>query len=117
MSGFLSWCEVGEELKQFKEQVVVQKENERKIEYLKSIKCKHPDLFVDKLDWTKATYNEEKKTYEGLDDSLKGIKEQYKDMFEINQQVVIEPTNGGSSAANLTGVEKAFYDLNPELRK
>ena len=106
-----------EELKQFKEQVVMQQENERKIDYLKSIKCKHPDLFVDKLDWTKATYNEEKKTYEGLDESVKGIKETYKDMFEISQQVIVEPTNAGSSATNLTGVEKAFYDLNPDLRK
>lgn len=106
-----------EELKQFKQSVVEKEEKERKVDYLKSLKCKHPDLFVDKLDWTKATYNEEKKTYEGLEESAKELKAQYVDMFEQTQQIVVEPTNAGSSAVQLTGVEKAFYDLNPDLRK
>ena len=105
------------ELKHFKEQVVMQQENERKIDYLKSIKCKHPELFVDKLDWTKATFNDEKKTYEGLDDSVKQLKTQYVEMFDVVQPQVVDPTNAGSTATQLTGIEKAFYERNPELRK
>lgn len=106
-----------EELKQFKENAVKQVENENKLNYLKSIKCKHPELFVEKIDWTKATFNEEKKTYEGLDEQVKTYREQYKDMFEVTQQQALNPEQGGSTNVNLTGVEKAFYDRNPDLRK
>ena len=50
---------VKEELTQAKAK---ESQNEQKIGYLKEIKCKYPELFVDKFDWTKATYNQEKKT-------------------------------------------------------
>lgn len=105
-----------EELKQFKENAVKQVETENKLNYLKSIKCKHPELFVEKFDWTKATFNEEKKTYEGLDEQVKSYQEQYKDMFDIVTPQAVNPTQGGSTNANLTGVEKAFYNLNPDLK-
>lgn len=105
-----------DELKKFKEDAVLKVENDRKLEYLKSIKCKHPELFVDKFDWSKATYNDEKKTYEGLDEEVKSYQDSYKEMFEITQQQVINPTSQ-STIENLTGVEKQFYQLNPNLRK
>ena len=106
-----------EELKKFKEDTLIKVENEQKLNYLKSIKCKHPELFVDKFDWSKATYNEEKKVYEGLDEQVKGYQEQYSGMFEIPQQQIVDSTNGSNTKENLTGVEKYFYNLNPELRK
>ena len=106
-----------EELKKFKEDTLIKVENEQKLDYLKSIKCKHPELFVDKFDWSKATYNAEKKTYEGLDEQVKSYQEQYSGMFEIQQQQIVDSNNGSNTNQNLTGVEKAFYNLNPELRK
>ena len=105
-----------EELKQFRENAVKKVETEQKLEYLKSIKCKHPELFIEKIDWTKATFNEEKKTYEGLDEQVNSYQEQYKDMFDIVTPQAVNPTQGGSTNANLTGVEKAFYNLNPDLK-
>ena len=106
-----------EELKKFKEDAVLKEENTRKTDYLKSIKCKHPELFVDKFDWTKATYNDEKKTYEGLDDQVKAYQEQYSGMFELQQQQVIQPSGSQTTTETMTGVEKQFYQLNPSLRK
>ena len=106
-----------DELKKFKEDAMLEVENTRKLDYLKSIKCKHPELFVDKFDWTKAVFNEEKKTYEGLDEQVKTYQEQYASMFDIAQQQVINPASGQSTNENLTGVEKQFYHLNPNLRK
>ena len=106
-----------EELKQFKTDTLLKVENEQKIGYLKEIKCKYPELFVDKFDWTKATYNQEKKTYEGLEEQIKKVQEQYSGMFDVQQQQIIDSKGGGTTITNLTGVEKAFYDLNPDLRK
>lgn len=106
-----------EELKKFKEDTLIKVENEQKLDYLKSIKCKHPELFVDKFDWTKATYNAEKKTYEGLDEEVKKYQEQYASMFDVQQQQIIDSKGGGNTVTNLTGVEKYFYELNPDLRK
>ncbi len=106
-----------EELKQFKEGILVKQENEQRLNYLKQIKCKHPELFVDKIDWAKATFNDEKKVYEGLDDQVKNFKEQYSSMFEIQQQQSINPTTTTTTDIELSGVEKAFYANNPELRK
>lgn len=106
-----------EELKQFKTDTLLKVENEQKIGYLKEIKCKYPELFVDKFDWTKATYNQEKKTYEGLDEQIKKVQEQYAGMFDVQQQQIIDSKGGGNTITNLTGVEKHFYELNPDLRK
>ena len=106
-----------EELKQFKTDTLLKVENEQKIGYLKEIKCKYPELFVDKFDWTKATYNQEKKTYEGLEEQIKKVQEQYSGMFDVVQQQIIDSKGGGNTITNLTGVEKHFYELNPDLRK
>lgn len=106
-----------EELKKFKEDTLIKVENEQKLDYLKSIKCKHPELFVDKFDWTKATYNAEKKTYEGLDEEVKKYQEQYAGMFDVQQQQIIDSRSGGNTTSTLDGVEKHFFELNPDLRK
>lgn len=106
-----------DELKQFKTDTLLKVENEQKIGYLKEIKCKYPELFVDKFDWTKATYNQEKKTYEGLEEQIKKVQEQYAGMFDVQQQQIIDSKGGGNTITNLTGVEKHFYELNPDLRK
>lgn len=106
-----------EELKKFQTDTLLKVENEQKIGYLKEIKCKYPELFVDKFDWTKATYNQEKKTYEGLEEQIKKVQEQYAGMFDVQQQQIIDSKGGGNTITNLTGVEKHFYELNPDLRK
>ena len=72
------------ELKEFKEQTIATQEKQQKIDYFKSKGCKHPELFIDKVDFTKGKYNAEQKTYEGLDDDVKGLQEQYKEMFETS---------------------------------
>jgi hypothetical protein len=106
-----------EELKKFREDAVKKIENEQKLEYLKSIKCKHPELFIEKFDWSKAKFNEEKKTYEGLDEQVKTYQEQYEDMFEVVKQQALNPSGASSTNENLTGVDKAFFERNPDLRK
>jgi hypothetical protein len=37
-------------------------------------------------------------------------------MFDIVTPQAVNPTQAGSTNANLTGVEKAFYNLNPDLK-
>ena len=71
-----------EELKQFKADSLAKIENDKKVAFLKSQGCKHPDLIMGKVDFSKATYDEESKTYKGLDDAIKGLKETYSDVFE-----------------------------------
>lgn len=75
-----------EELKKFKEETIEKAENDKKISFLKSQGCKHPDLIMGKVDFSKATYDEESKTYKGLDDAIKGLKETYSDVFEQGMQ-------------------------------
>ena len=70
------------ELKEFKATAIANQEKQQKLDFLKSNGCKHPELFIDKVDFTKGKYNADKKTYEGLDDSIKNVKEQYTEMFE-----------------------------------
>lgn len=105
-----------EELKKFKTDTLAREEESRKAEFLKAQGCKHPELFVGRFDFTKAKYNEEKKTYEGLDEDIKSAREKYKDMFTVKPGVqVINPSGGGNSNDQLSGVEKAFYEANPHL--
>lgn len=106
-----------DELKEFKAKALEKEEENRKIDFLKSQGCKYPELFVGKVDFSKAKYNEDKKTYEGLDDALKGLKDGYKAMFDDAKPSaqIIEPGSGGSSAEKMSGVEKAFYKNNPDL--
>ena len=70
-------------LKQFKAESDAKTQKQQRVDYLKSIGCKHPELFENQIDWSKASYDEDKKTFTGLYDTLKGFKESYKDMFEV----------------------------------
>lgn len=93
------------DLKQFKENAVANQEKQQKVDYLKSIGCRHPELFVDKVDFTKGKYNAEKKTYEGLDEGVKVVKEQYKEMFEEAtpaKQVTLEALDNGKGNSQST---------------
>lgn len=71
-----------EELKAFKENYQAEQEKTKKTDFLKSIGCKHPELIENQIDWSKAAYDEDKKTYTGLEEKVKSLKESYKDMFE-----------------------------------
>lgn len=88
-------------------------EKQTKIDYLKSVGCKHPELFVDKVDFTKGKYNAEKKTYEGLDDGVKVVKEQYKDMFENNDP---KPNTDITLGALDNGKGKENSNFNQDFR-
>jgi hypothetical protein len=93
-----------EDLKQFKADTMANQEKSKRIDFLKAQGCKHPDLIMTQLDFEKASYDEEKKTYIGLDDSLKTLKTSYADLFENSgtQQI---PTN---TTPNKTGSD--FYE-------
>lgn len=87
-----------EELKKFKADTLEKAETSKKMEFLKAQGCKHPDLIMGKLDFTKGTYDEEKKTYTGLDDDVKGLREAYGDLFEQTGTQKITPVNQGQSS-------------------
>lgn len=80
-----------EDLKKFKEETLEKAENSKKSEFLKGVGCKHPDLMMSKLDFSKATYDEEKKTYTGLDDDVKTLKVSYSDLFEEQAADRVDP--------------------------
>lgn len=72
-----------DELKGYKDK----EENGRRADYLiNSHKAKkgYTDLITGKLDWSKASYDETKKTYVGdeFTSQFEGIKKQYPDLFE-----------------------------------
>ncbi len=71
-----------DELKKFKADTLEKVELNKKTDFLKSHGCKHPDLVIGKLDFTKAEYDEQAKTYKGLDEQLKNLKTSYGDLFE-----------------------------------
>ena len=70
-------------------------ENSRRSNYLmESLKVKkgYEDLVSSKVDWTKASYDDAKKSYVG-DEFVKQfepLKEQYPDLFESNQKPIIQ---------------------------
>lgn len=90
-----------EDLKKFHADTIANQEKSKRIDFLKAQGCKHPDLIMTQLDFEKASYDEEKKTYIGLDDSLKALKTSYADLFEKTgtQQILPNPSpnNTGSS--------------------
>lgn len=62
--------------------LLTQQENSKKIDYLKGLNCKHPDLLVDKFDWGKVDFekNECDKDY------LSTFKGQYNDLFAVEDK-------------------------------
>ena len=103
-----------EDLKKFKSDTIANQENAKRVEFLKAQGCKHPDLIMAKLDFEKASYDDDKKTYVGLDDSIKNLKTNYADLFEAQGTQQIEP----NPKPNQTG--SSFYEEykknNPELK-
>lgn len=104
-----------DDLKKFKEDTIATAENDKRVNYLKAQGCKHPDLVMGKLDFSKATYDEEKKTYTGLDESIKKLKGDYVDLFETKgtQQVQpgTKPTPTGSDFFERYKAENPDLDL------
>lgn len=86
-----------EDLKKFKADTIANAEKSRKVEFFKSQGCKYPDLFIDKVDFSKAKYDEEKKTYTGLDEDIKSYKESYADLFEKTGTLQPNPNNNPAS--------------------
>lgn len=83
-----------DELVKFKTDTLAEKENNQKKSYLESLGFKRPDLFFDKVDWSKAKYDDEKKEYTGLD--VDGIKKTYSDLYS-------EPSNQGKITFGAVG--------------
>lgn len=81
-----------EELKAFKSDVLAKEEEAQKLAYLKSVKVKDPyvKMVMGQLDWSKAKYDKENKTYTGLDEQIASSKETYKDLYEQegNEQII-----------------------------
>ncbi len=102
-----------EDLKKFKEDTIANAENDKRIKFLESKGCKHPDLVMQKLDFSKAKYDDEKKTYTGLDEELNGLKETYKDLFEQKGSKQMEPESdpNPNEGAFLTEYKKRNPDL------
>ena len=106
-------------LKKFKADYEANQEKTQKSEYLKSIGCKHPDLFLNQIDWSKASYDNEKKTYVGLDDAIKGLKENYKDMFEAEQKGnpnLYNPNLNRGQGQAQSGLIQRALERNPNLK-
>ena len=103
-----------EDLKKFKADTEANAEKSKRVEFLKAQGCKHPELIMTQLDFEKASYDEEKKTYTGLDESLKQLKGQYKDLFveAATQQVEINP----QPKANGSDFYEQYKKDHPELK-
>lgn len=70
-----------EDLKKFKAESLEKEVKQQRSDFLKSVGCKHPELFIKEIDWEKASYDQDKKVFTGIEDTLKSLKDTYKDMF------------------------------------
>jgi len=101
-------------LKKFEADTKANAEKSKRIDFLKSQGCKHPELIMTQLDFDKASYDEEKKVYTGLDETLKTLKGQYKDLFveAATQQVEFNP----QPKANGSDFYEQYKKDHPELK-
>ena len=101
-------------LKKFEADTKANAEKSKRIDFLKSQGCKHPELIMTQLDFDKASYDEEKKVYTGLDETLKTLKGQYKDLFveAATQQVDVNPQPN----ANGSDFYEQYKKDHPELK-
>ena len=86
-------------------------ENTKKLDYLKSLNCKHPDLVVDKFDWSKVDFekNETDKDY------LNEFKGKYEGLFaSVEQQY--QPQQQSGLKGNYNPEQQRKW-TNEELRK
>ncbi len=67
------------DLKEKYQKLVNETEANNKIGYLKGFNCKHPELLVDRLDWSK--FDKDKKEFETA--YFNDIKEKYNDLFSV----------------------------------
>ena len=104
------------ELKQFKVDTLEKYEHSKKVDFLKANGCKHPELLVGQIDFSKATYDDEKKTYTGLDEVLKAKKEAYADMFEVKGTQDVDPAQQ-PKATNDDAFMEQFKKDNPDLQR
>lgn len=103
-----------EDLKKFHAESLEKIENDKKVAFLKANGCKHPDLMMPKVDFNKGKYDEESKTYTGLDDDIKALKENYKDLFEqTNMQRIVPNTQPKAGDDVLTN----YLKEHPEMAK
>ena len=102
-----------EDLKKFKEDTIANAENEKRTNFLKAQGCKHPDLISSKLDFSKATWDEEKKTYTGLDEDIKSLKGSYADLFETKGTQQITPD--GQPKSTDSDFFTRYKEEHPEL--
>ncbi len=104
-----------DDLKKFKDDTEANAEKSKRVEFLKSKGCKHPDLMMDKIDFSKASYDEEKKTYTGLDEEVKNLKTSYADLFEDkNPQKVVPYSQPNNVNGELT---QRYLAEHPEMAK
>lgn len=104
------------DLKQFKASTLEEREHSRKVDFLKSKGCKHPELLVGQIDFSKATYDEDNKTYTGLDEVIKKQQETYKDMFEAKGSQDVNP-NPQPSATSDSDFMARYKAENPEMER
>jgi hypothetical protein len=102
-----------EDLKQFKADTMANQEKSKRIDFLKAQGCKHPELIMSQLDFDKASYDNDKKTYLGLDDSIKNLKASYKDLFveAATQQVEVNPQPKGNGSTFFEEYKKNHPEL------
>ena len=100
-----------DELSKFKADYEAKELNSKRYEFLKSKGCKHPELIAKEIDWGKdgIAYNDEKKTFEGLDDTIKTLKDSYGDLFENVANEHIDPKGNSSLAKGPEGDFLAKY--------
>lgn len=102
-----------EELKKFKTDTIEKAETNKRNDFLKAQGCKHPDLIAGKIDFSKATWDEDKKTYTGLDEDIKSLKGSYADLFENKGTQQITPdTNPKSTDSDFF---TRYKEEHPEL--
>ena len=93
-----------DDLKTFKSDVLAKEEEANKLAYLKEMKVKdtYAKMVMGQLDWSKGKYDQEKKTYTGLDEQIAASKETYKDLYEqevSNPQVItFDAASSGNGA-------------------
>lgn len=99
-------------LKKFHEDAMAKQEKQRQSDYVKSLGCKYPELIVKQLDFSKATYDEDKKIYTGLDEQIKTLKASYGDMFGTVQHPNPNPQPTQPSGGNIV---EQYLKEHPEM--
>ena len=101
------------ELKEFKAGTLAKQEASRKEDWLKAQGCKRPELLVGQIDFSKATYDEGKKEYTGLEEQIKNLKGNYTELFEAGGTQNPNPQPRGTFQPN--GGKDAYLKNNPEM--